>query len=221
MVSTGFDDLDRILGDGYPDRSSVLVVGPPGIGKEALSYRLLHSGLIQGDFCLYVTRRSVDDVLKDMKAFGVGSEHLPEWIATKGAATYCDLSNLTSLSVNIKHIVSKNSDKRIRVATDILSPLLMLNRPEVMYRWWTQLLEELKQYDLVLLATAEEGMHPPDVITAMEQLFDGVIEMRLFEEGMVVIPLLRIRKMLGVPPLHGYFRFSFTQGRMEISAYAK
>lgn len=221
MVSSGFDDLDRILGDGYPDRSSILVVGPPGIGKEALNYRLIHSGLIQGDFCLYVTCRSVDDVLKDMKAFGVRSERLPEWIATKGAPTYCDLNNLTSLSVSIKRAVSKYRGRRIRVATDILSPLLMLNRPEVMYRWWTQLLEELKQYDLVLLATAEEGMHPTGVIRAMEQLFDGVIEMRLYEEGMVVIPLLRIRKMLGVPPLHGYFRFSFAQGRMVINAYTK
>ena len=37
LASTGLDSLDRLLGsDGYPDRSTVLVVGPPGIGKEAL-----------------------------------------------------------------------------------------------------------------------------------------------------------------------------------------
>jgi hypothetical protein len=28
MVPTGQDELDRILGDGFPDRSTVLVVGP-------------------------------------------------------------------------------------------------------------------------------------------------------------------------------------------------
>ena len=38
MVSSGVPALDPLLGDGYPDKSTILVVGPPGIGKEALGY---------------------------------------------------------------------------------------------------------------------------------------------------------------------------------------
>jgi hypothetical protein len=30
-------------------------------------------------------------------------------------------------------------------------------------------------YDSVLLATLEDGMHPPNVLAAMQQLFDGVV----------------------------------------------
>ncbi|MDA4130122.1 MAG: hypothetical protein OK457_05090 [Thaumarchaeota archaeon] len=54
MVSTGIQRLDQILFDGYPDRSSVLIIGQPGIGKEALGYWFTRSGLIQGEYCLYV-----------------------------------------------------------------------------------------------------------------------------------------------------------------------
>ena len=97
----------------------------------------------------------------------------------------------------------------------------MLNQPETIYKFLTQLLAEVKQYDSVVVATLEEGMHTPEVLTAMEQLFDGVVELRLYEEGLRVLPLLRIRKMRGVPPRPGYFTFAFTRTGMEISAFAK
>jgi KaiC/GvpD/RAD55 family RecA-like ATPase len=67
----------------------------------------------------------------------------------------------------------------------------------------------------------EEGMHTTATITAMEQLFDGVIELKLYEEGLRVLPLLRIRKMRGVPPQPGYYNFSFAKTGMEVSAYGK
>jgi KaiC/GvpD/RAD55 family RecA-like ATPase len=37
MVSTGSEELDRILPRGYPDKPSVRLVGPPGIGNEAIA----------------------------------------------------------------------------------------------------------------------------------------------------------------------------------------
>jgi len=64
-------------------------------------------------------------------------------------------------------------------------------------------------------------MHQPQVLAAMQQLFDGVVEMRLYEEGLKVLPLLRVRKMRGVPPQPGYFNFSLTKGGMEVSAYVR
>jgi KaiC/GvpD/RAD55 family RecA-like ATPase len=71
------------------------------------------------------------------------------------------------------------------------------------------------------LATIEEGMHKPEVLAAMQQLFDGVIEMKLYEEGLKVIPLMRIRKMRGVPPQPGYYNFSLTQRGMELTAHVR
>jgi KaiC/GvpD/RAD55 family RecA-like ATPase len=104
---------------------------------------------------------------------------------------------------------------------DILSSLLMLNHPDTIYKFLAQLFADVKQYDAVLMATLEEGMHKPEVIAAMQQLFDGVVEMRLYEEGLRVMPLLRVRKMRGVPPQPGYFSFTLTKSGMEISAYAR
>jgi KaiC/GvpD/RAD55 family RecA-like ATPase len=216
MVSSGIASLDQVLVDGYPDRSSILVLGQSGLGKQAMGYWFLRSGLAQGDYCLYVTHRSVSDVLRDMKGFGVPDDRVPEWIASSGSQVRCDLRDPTSISYNIKQALQRNLNRRVRVVTDVLSPLLVLNPSESMYSYWTQLIEEVKRHDAVILATGDEEMHTPAAIASMEQLFDGVIEMKLYEEGLTVTPLLRVRQMLGQPPLPGWFRFSFVRGMMEV-----
>ena len=223
MVSTGVPSLDNLLGtDGYPDRSTILVVGPPGIGKEALGYWFTHSGLTQGDFCLYVTRLSVKEVLQDEKGFGIDTQQrVPLWCASNGGQIRYDVNDLAGLSFNIKEVLKQNSGRRVRIVIDAISSLLMLNQPEAIYRFLTQLFADIKQYDAVLLATLEEGMHHSQVLAAMEQLFDGVVEMRLYEEGLRVLPLLRVRKMRGSPPQPGYFNFSLTKNGMEISVHVR
>jgi circadian clock protein KaiC len=222
LASSGIPALDRLLADGYPDKSAVLVVGPPGIGKEALGYWFTQTGLVQGDFCLYVTRLSVREVLQDIKGFGIDMrQKVPFWLASDGGQIKYDVNDLASLSFNVKDILNKNAMRRTRIVTDVLSSLLMLNQAETIYKFLTQLLEEVKRHDAILLATLEEGMHKPEVLTAMQQLFDGVVELRLYEEGLRVLPLLRIRKMRGVPPRPGYFNFTFAGNAMEVSPYGK
>jgi len=222
LVSSGVAALDPLLGDGYPDKSTILVVGPPGIGKEALGYWFTHSGLVQGDFCLYVTRLSVKEVLQDEKGFGIDTQQkVPLWFASEGGQIKYDVNDLAGLSFNIKETLKQTAGRRTRIVIDTISSLLMLNQPETIYRFLTQLFADVKQYDAVLLATLEEGMHQPQVLAAMQQLFDGVVEMRLYEEGLKVLPLLRVRKMRGSPPQPGYFNFSLTRNGMEVSAYAK
>lgn len=219
LTSSGIPALDQVLSDGYPDRSSVLVIGQPGIGKEALGYWFTRSGLIQGDYCLYVTHRAVSDVLRDMSAYGVPSERIPDWIAGSGARTECNLNDYTSISFNIKQAVQRNSGRRIRVVTDIVSPLLMIHPQDAMYQYLSKLLSELKLMNSVVLALVEDGMHSENTVTALEQQFDGVIELKLYEEGLSITPLLRVRKMLGLAPLHGYFRFAFSKSGMEVLPY--
>jgi len=223
LPSSGFDALDKLIGgDGYPDRSAIPVIGPPGIGKEALGYRFAYSGLQQGEFCLYATTLTVHDVLHDIKAFGLDtSEKVPFWFSSEGGQLKYDINDLSSISFNLKDILKKNADRRIRIVIDSFSPFLMLNSPETIYKFLSQLILEVKRYDAVLFGTIEEGMHVPQVIAAMQQLFDGIIELKFYEDGLRLVPLLRVKKMRGAPPEAGYYNFSITRSGMQVSAYVK
>jgi class 3 adenylate cyclase/KaiC/GvpD/RAD55 family RecA-like ATPase len=221
-VPTGIKALDEILGGGYPDRSTVLIVGGPGIGKEGLGYWFTHSGLSRNDFCLYITRLSKRDILRDVTAYNVDfSQRAPFWFASEGGQIKCDVFDISGLSEITKEILEKNADRRIRIVTDVLSPVLMLNPPDIIYKFLERFLSEVKKYDSVLLAFLEEGMHPLNVLAAMQQLFDGVIELRLYEVGLRMVPLMKIRKMPGLPPQSGYYNFAVTRIGMGLSEHAK
>ena len=209
--------MDQVLNDGYPDKASILVLGQAGLGKQALGYWFMRSGLTQGDYCLYVTHKPVSDILRDMKGFGIGTERVPEWIASSGSEVKCDLRDTTGISYSIKQALQRNANRRVRIVTDILSPLLVLNPAESMFGYWSQLVDEVKKHDAVILATGDEEMHSQATIASMEHLFDGVLELKLFEEGLSVTTVMRVRQMLGQPPLHGWFRFSFAHGMMEVT----
>jgi len=223
LASSGFPSLDKLLGhEGYPDRSAILTVGPPGIGKEALGYRFAYSGLEKGEFSAYATSLAVRDVLQDIKAFGIDtSQKVPFWFAPSGGQLSYNVNDLPGVSFNIKDVMKKNSDRRARIVVESFSPFLMLNSPDTVYRFLSQLIAEVRESNAILFGTLEEGMHSPEVLAAMQLLFDGVLEMRFFEEGLRLVPLMRIKKMRGAPPEVGYYRFSITRNGMEINAYVK
>jgi len=95
----------------------------------------------------------------------------------------------------------------------------MLNPPETIYQFLSGLFEDVKRYDAVFLGMVEDGMHQPQSLTAMQELFDGVVELRLYEEGLRLTPLMRIRKMLGVQPQPGYYSFAFSQNGLEVKSF--
>ena len=120
MVSTGLASLDRLLGDGYPNKSVILVTGSPGTGKEILVYKFIEAGLRQSDFCLYVTRLSVREILEDANALGMEfKDGLVTWISVEGGHIDYGGNDLTNLSFSIKEFLKKNSEHRIRIVVEM------------------------------------------------------------------------------------------------------
>jgi len=218
LPSTGVPALDEMLGGmGYPQKSAILIVGPPGVGKEALSYLFAKSGLQAGDFCLYVTKLSVNEIQQDQRALGMeGQGGTQAWIAREGGQAELNVKDPQGLLHQIRRLLDENSGQKARVVMDILSPLLMLNPIDAAYQLVGELLAEIKKHDAVLLATLEEGMHPTKAYVAMQELFDGFLEMSLYRAGFRVLPLLRVGKMRGSNPSQGYYVFSFTQTGMSL-----
>ncbi len=78
-VPTGIPELDDMLAGGIPDKSSVLVKGPPGSFKTILCLQYLYSAAkSKKEPGLYVTfNQSIDGVLKQAAEFGWNFKGLP------------------------------------------------------------------------------------------------------------------------------------------------
>ena len=166
-----------------------------------MCYSFIRSGLLNKDSCLYVTRLSVSEVLRDCRAYGVDERMLEGsifWIASEEGQEKYTPGDLSTLSFRIKEFLKRNRNRKTRIVMDVLSSLLMLNSAEVVYRFMDQLFSEIKLFDAVLLATVEEGMHPSQSLVAMEQLFDGTIKARPSGDSGVSLQISKMRSIPGV-----------------------
>ncbi|SRR5579864_265516 len=179
MPSSGLLSLDGILeGGGYPEKSAILIIGPPGIGKEALCYLHAKAGVDEGAMCLYMTTLSMREIVEDERSFGIdATRQSAVWMAREGGQEKPDLKDLARLKKQVETFLIQNQNRKIRIVADILSPILMLNPADTAYGFVDWLLTEAKQHDTVLVATLEEGMQPVQAQVAMQRLFDGVIEL--------------------------------------------
>lgn len=99
----------------------------------------------------------------------------------------------------------------------ILSPLLVSNNVQEVYKFFSSLISEFKKYDVTVLAMLEEGMHDPQTVISFEQLCDGVIDMKVYEHDWDVRTMLKIKKMRALPVPLKYFRFMISNRGFVLS----
>lgn len=75
---TGIDGLDGLLGGGFEEGTSVLVLGPAGTGKSTLATRFAHESACRGDPSdIFVFDESPTTLVKRLESLGVPlSEHI-------------------------------------------------------------------------------------------------------------------------------------------------
>ena len=217
----GVEFLDDLLQGGLPKKSVILIEGTSGIGQSVLLYHFLNDGVRNKEKCIYVfSGRLIEEILDEFDSYkmDVRDKDLI-WIDasnTDQKAIQCDLSELYTLSSAIKNVIEQNEKKEIRLAMDIISPILMANNPSEVYKFLSSLITELKKNDVTALFVIEDAMHDPQIVASIEQLCDGVIEMKAIEKDLEIETVLKIKKMRNVPPFQRYYKYEVTSdGIME------
>ena len=162
-VSSGLKALDSVLASGFPNRSAILIVGPPGICKQAICYSFLSPSPQHGYLPIFVSRYSIPEILDDAKGYGIKLEAPVTYVDCSGGtatapAIGCNLNYLTELSLFLKETRRATGNVRIRLVMNNLLPLLLLKHLDIAYRFFNSLLIELRNFDGVVLATLEDGM---------------------------------------------------------------
>ncbi|MEM3369903.1 MAG: ATPase domain-containing protein [Candidatus Micrarchaeia archaeon] len=213
----GIDFIDNLMQGGLPSKTALLIEGTSGIGQNVMLYQFLYEGIKNNEKCIYLfSGHMIDEIMDEFESYGIEiKEKDIVWIDASSSnenAIQCDLSELYTVSSAIKNVISsRKKNEKIRFATDAVSPMLMANNPGEVYKFLSSLITELKKADAQSMFIIEDAMHEPQVTASIEQLCDGVIELKAIERDLEIETVMKIKKMKNIPPFQKYFKYKVTE----------
>jgi len=183
-LSTGYPDLDGLLGGGIPQRYGVVVVSPAYDERDFLLRKTISTALSTSTPVFYLSSdmERTEDYLrsygKDFYAFSPQADK----IEYQGGNLYKipGVENLSELNISFsltKPMVESQGKKDISkiVILDILSDILLRHKGLITRKWLSDFIAKRKNEGFTTIATLNPLVAKEEVQTVVD-LFDGVIE---------------------------------------------
>jgi len=204
MIRTGFPKIDEKLNGGFPDGSTILILGKPKVGKTIFSLNLCFNHLNGGGGCIYLT---TDDLagskFEIAKKFGWRFDNFQKirivdaYLPTYGKVEYGDdlkrivtvaeggIKNLVDIFfffTKISQQMKEDSTKVIKIF-DSLSPLILFHKLEDVLDLIRKLINKNFEFKDLLVFVIEDGIHESKVYETLKFLNDYIIEVEKRAEG--------------------------------------
>lgn len=229
MIKTGFPKLDEKIG-GFPEGSSILLLGKPKVGKTIFSLNLSFNHLSNGGGCIYLTTddlaenkfqvaeefgwkftnfkkiRIIDAYLPTQK--GVEYKEELKRIVTVAGGGIKNLVDIFFFLAKVPPELETDSVPIIKIF-DSLSPLVLHHKLNDLLDLVRKLINKNFESKDLLLFVIEDGIHESKVYETLKFLNDYIIEMEKRVEG-------RFMKIYGknIPELN--FEYKITENGISI-----
>lgn len=220
-----FPGSSRLV-EGVVPISSLLLMGPTGIGKTIFSKQFIYNGLLKGEQCIYVsTEEPPEEIYKSMKTFGFDVEPFTSKDTFRVVDCYSWKLEEASLS---KYVVKNPSDllsvlkaiddardglRNIRLVLDSITGLTSIcehNLLEVV-RFLQILVAKIRTADGKAIFVAVPEAHDPQLVSHFRIIFDGTLEMKEDESGKQIKRLFRIFSLKGAKHKTTWTPFEITE----------
>jgi len=215
-VPTGIIGLDRMLGGGFPENSTIILAGGPGSGKTILCIQFLMRGIMEGEDVMFLSLGEPKDrVQRNVEAFGWDLNQLlflnpveqtgrremgPNLDSVLGSPKpkkehLAETEVIINLPSITRLIASAFTSKTKRIAIDSLSTLKMFYGDEVRKRRMLfGLMEFLIESRCTCVLTSETAEMTPSLENYVS---DGVVKLHTFVESGRKRRAIEIQKMRG------------------------
>ncbi len=193
--SLGIKELDEILGE-IREGTNIMMIGPPMSSKDELLNLMVYSGFITGNSSIVVSTRETGERFfewfdrneMDMseanigvvdcvtKTLGMGAS---ETERIKRASSPVDLTGIgVKISQFFEDFVLIKKIPQNRLCINSLSTILMYSNLQTVFKFLHVFTGRMKAANGLGIYVVEDGMHDLQTITTLQQLFDGMIEIR-------------------------------------------
>ncbi|MFH1835687.1 MAG: ATPase domain-containing protein [Methanobacteriota archaeon] len=201
-VPTGIPGLDQLLEGGLPKKSAVILQGPIGSEKTMCGTQFIAEALSGENSVLVVLNNtSVDEFKNFLSRFNIDATIYEK----KKRLCYVDCyswrikpikdfeedwpvirvaRDLSSMGVGIQKAEEWLAPSPVKRAyIELLSPFLKHFEFDPVYDFTQVLNARLKAEDFTSLFILELGMHDTQVVSSIQEVFDGVIDVKVETDG--------------------------------------
>lgn len=222
-IKTGLPGLDKIIEGGFPEKSTILLVGPPGCGKSIFSQQFIKEGKKKKQPGVFVTLdTSPKEIIENMKSFGwkmsmkdVEFIDAYSWrVGEKGGKNkLTNLSNVNDLNIMLSRVIKGLKKTGVkRSVIDSLSTLLIYADPSLVVKLIPVIIAKSKEAGFVQILILEEGVHDDKTVSTLNYIADGLIEFKMEEDKR----LFRVDRMKGTKHHRKWKRFEITNKGLKV-----
>jgi circadian clock protein KaiC len=224
-LSSGIEELDHILGGGFPAGRLFLIEGAPGSGKTTLALQFLLAGAKNSEKGFYVTFSESEDEIRavaESHGWTLDGVHLQE-LSTLGDRLKNEeqYTVFQPADVELSETVQRVVDdvrrlKPQRVVIDSLSEIRLVARDPLRYRRQILALKEiLSECNCTVFFLEDYTVENPDLL--LQSIAHGVVllEKTQSEYGSVK-RTLQITKLRAGPSLEGIHDFVIRHGGLQV-----
>ena len=224
-LSSGIEELDHILGGGFPAKRLFLIEGAPGSGKTTLALQFLLAGVKTSEKGFYVTFSESEDEIRavaESHGWTLDGIHLQELSTLgdrlKNGEQYTVFQPAdVALSETVQRVIDDvRRLKPQRVVIDSLSEIRLVARDPLRYR--TQILalkEILSECSCTVFFLEDYTVENPDLL--LQSIAHGVVllEKTQSEYGSMK-RTLQVTKLRAGPSLEGSHDFAIRHGGLQV-----
>jgi KaiC/GvpD/RAD55 family RecA-like ATPase len=240
-ISTGINGLDELVGGGFPEGRTILVVGGPGSGKTILCSQFLYKGIYENqENAVFVSLdESKDSFYSEMQQFGwdfrkaeeerkfafIDATRMSRVAMLKEKLYKEEAKSLRGKQLSIDKLIEELQAKiqqtnAKRVVVDTLAALVY-RFPDPIERRTTvvDLIESLADLKVTSLVTTELGYLSLERSALEEEfLVHGVIMMQTLFSGGTTTRAIQVEKMRGAKVNPSLVPYSIDRNGIEVFA---
>jgi KaiC/GvpD/RAD55 family RecA-like ATPase len=216
-IKTGIPIVDKLLPDGLPATSTIVVLSDPGAGEENLLAHFVTQMMEARSSVLYITldnfppniRQTIQPHLTventDWESL-VFIDCYSQTVGVKSDEPHAvDPENLSAISIAISNIMA---DRQISmIVLNSFSTLIRKRGGHSAIEFLRVLVARTRQAKCLCLVSMNRKAFHPAIVASAQDIADGVIELKVEEGPSGITSSLRVFKMIGAKHSTGWSRY--------------